>query len=412
MDFNARKILISSVIVSILIGFGGGVLFSKYTKSGSNLTFQEVINKELGKPASVDFSLFWQAWSTLQDKYVDKSKLDSKKMIYGAISGMVNSIGDPYTVFFEPTTSKKFKEEIAGAFGGVGMEIGKRNNILTVIAPIKDSPASQAGIRSGDRILKINDKLTTDLSVEEAVDLIRGPKGTVVTITVAPSDSDKTKEIRLTRDIIKIPAVSWKMVDDHVAYLAIYTFSENVDAEFKKAAQEILKSKADRLILDVRNDPGGLLDSAVNIAGWFLPNGSLVVSEDYGDGRKDEFRTQGDESLKSLPTVILMNGGSASASEILAGALHDNRSIKLIGEKSFGKGSVQQLQNFADASSLKVTIAKWLTPSGISISEKGLQPDVQSVVDEKNTASSSFEFATPGKDPQLDKAISTVKEQR
>lgn len=370
---------------------------------------RELVSRESGKPSTVDFGLFWDVWDALNEKYVDKGKIDTQKLVYGAIQGMVNSVGDPYTVFFQPATSKKFRDEISGSFGGVGMEISKRNNVLTVVAPLKDTPAFKAGIKAGDRILKIGAKPTADLSVEEAVDLIRGPRGTTVTITIAPASSNTTKDITMTRENIKVPAVDWKLIDGHVAYISIYEFSQNVDSEFKKAVQEALAAKADRIVIDLRNNPGGLLDSAVNLSGWFLDKNSLVTTEDFANGTKNEFRTSGDGQLKKYPTVVLINGGSASASEILSGALRDNRGIKLIGEKSFGKGSVQELQNFSDGSSLKVTIAKWLTPHGISISEKGINPDIEVKLDPKAIEAEEVTIGEPGKDPQLDKALEVVK---
>ncbi len=407
-----RKTFIIAILLSLGIGFGSGYSYTQY-QQGNTLGggLKELVNRDTEQPDEVDFSLFWNVWETLHEKYVDTEKINTQKLIYGAISGMVNSVGDPYTVFFEPVTSKKFQEEISGAFSGVGMEIGKRNNTLTVISPIKDSPAFKAGVKSGDRILKIDSKITNDLSVEEAVNLIRGDKGTKVTITIAPATSNDTREITIIRDTIKIPAVSWTLRDNNVAHLEVLIFNSNVDSEFKKAIQEIQNSRADRIILDLRNNPGGLLDSAVNLAGYFLDRGSIVTIENFGDGTKNEFKTSGNGELKKYPIVILINGGSASASEILAGALHDNRGIKLIGEKSFGKGSVQELAKYVDGSSLKVTIAKWLTPSGVSISEKGIQADIEVLYDPKDLESGAIVQGEQGKDPQLDKALEVIKQQ-
>ena len=372
-----------------------------------------MINKDLGQPDYVDFSLFWDNWNSLHNKYVNQDKLDTKKLLYGAIRGMVNSVDDPYTVFFEPAESKKFQEEISGSFGGIGIEIGKRNNVLTVIAPIKDTPAFKAGLKAGDKILRIDDKTTADLSIEEAVNLIRGKRGTPVVLTISSNGSD-TKEVEIIRDTIKIPTVEWRLVETgnkKVAYLQVFTFNQNVDSEFQKAAREILKSGADKLIVDLRNNPGGLLDSAINLAGWFLDKGQLVTAEAFKDGSRNEFKSSGDGSLKIYPTVILINGGSASASEILAGALHDNRGVRLVGEKTFGKGSVQELEKFKDGSSLKITVAKWLTPNGISISDTGIEPDVKVELPKEEIDKGEFEFelGTPGKDPQLDKALELLR---
>ncbi|MDP3697141.1 MAG: S41 family peptidase [Candidatus Taylorbacteria bacterium] len=407
MNSTGRKILIIVIISSLGGGFGGGIWFSKY-QYGIPLppVIQKIINQSTGQPGDLDFSLFWEVWTKLNEKYVDSSKLDNQKMLYGAIEGMVNSVGDPYTVFFEPVVSQKFQEEVSGAFGGVGIEIGKRNGGITVIAPLKDSPADKAGIKAGDKIIKVDTKPTEGKSVEEVVNLIRGKKGTKVVLTI--SRDGETKDYELTRDTIRIPSLKWEMLDGGVAYIQIYTFNQNVDSDFEKAAQEILKSPATKLIVDLRNNPGGLLDSAINLAGWFLDENQVVTMEEFRDGSREEFRSKGGGALKIYPTIILTNGGSASASEILAGALHDNRGIQIVGEKSFGKGSVQELENFKNGSSLKVTIAKWLTPNGRSITDLGIEPNYEVKLPE-NPEEGTLEFGKPGKDPQLDKALDLLK---
>ncbi|OGN06148.1 MAG: hypothetical protein A2750_03630 [Candidatus Yanofskybacteria bacterium RIFCSPHIGHO2_01_FULL_45_42] len=407
MSFLNRKLFVLVVVVALVAGFTGGFYFAQYRDMTPMAAVKKIINRDLGKPQNVDFNLFWQVWDSLHQKYVDKSKLDDEKLVNGAIKGMADAIGDPYTVFLEPTISKKFQEEISGSFGGVGIEIGKRNGTLTVIAPIKNSPAFKAGIMAGDKILKIDGKPAADLAIEEAVNLIRGRRGTKVTLTV--SHNNATRDVEIVRDTIKIPGVEWKMLDNHIAYIQIFTFNQNVDSEFEKSTKEILQSKADRIILDLRNNPGGLLDSAINIAGWFLDKGKIVVSEDYGNGINDKFTASGSGALKSYPLVVLINNGSASASEILAGALHDNRGVKLIGEKSFGKGSVQELVGYDNGSSLKITIAKWLTPNGISISEKGIEADIVIAVPEKQMEDGTFELGIRDKDAQLDKALEIIR---
>lgn len=407
-----RKLLIIAIIISLAAGFGGGILFIQYKTTGTTDTtnlLRQLIGKETGKPEDVDFSLFWDAWNTINSKYVNKAKINTQDLVYGAIKGMVNSLGDPYTVFFEPEGSKKFQEVISGAFGGVGIEIGKRNDVLTVIAPIKDTPAFKAGIKSGDKILKIDSKTTTDMALDEAVNLIRGKPGTRVTLTIS---NGNTRIVELVRENIKIPAVSWNMLGQNgknIAYMQIFAFNQNVDSEFKKSAEEILKSNADGLIVDLRNNPGGLLDSAINLAGWFLDRNKIITIEEFGDGKRNQFTSDGNAALKNYPTIILINGGSASASEILSGALHDNLGTRLVGEKTFGKGSVQELEKFSGGSSLKVTIAKWLTPNGISISEKGIEPDIKVEIPSKDTEENKIEIGTLGKDPQLDKAMDILR---
>ncbi|MBI4158074.1 MAG: S41 family peptidase [Candidatus Yanofskybacteria bacterium] len=404
----SKKLFIPLLLAVLIAGFIGGIFFERSNGIESNLV-KTLINRDLGQPDYIDFSLFWDTWNSLHTKYVDEEKLNTKKLLYGAIQGMVNSIGDPYTVFFEPPESKKFQEEISGSFGGIGIEIGKREGILTVIAPIKDTPAYKAGLEAGDKILRVDNAPTADLSIEEAVNLIRGKRGTPVILTVSSNGAD-TRDVEIIRDTIKIPTIEWMMLElegKKVAYLQIFTFNQNVDSEFQKAAQEILKSEAESLIVDFRNNPGGLLDSAINIAGWFLDKDQVVTAEAFRDGSTNEFRSKGNGSLKIYPTVILINSGSASASEIVAGALRDNRGVRLIGEKTFGKGSVQELEKFKDGSSLKVTVAKWLTPNGISISDTGIEPDVKIELPKEKIEKGEFEFelGTPGKDPQLDRAL-------
>src|SRR3989339_29947 len=389
----------------LLIGLAVGYFIGQYEPSP---VVARLINKDAVKYKDIDFELFWQVWDKLNEKYVDKGELSNEKMFYGAIAGMVNSAGDPYTTFFEPVESKKFQEEISGSFGGVGLELSKKNNVLTVVSPLKGTPADKAGIKAGDKVVKINGKSTQEMSVDEAVNLIRGKKGTKFILSIS---NGELRDYELTRDTIKIPTVDLKYFEEgsnKIAYMQIYSFNQNVESEFNKAAQDIIKSGATRLILDLRNNPGGLLDSAINMAGWFLNRGQIVVMEQFGDGTRNEFKSNGNGLLK-LPTGILMNGGSASGSEILAGALHDNRRIKLVGEKWFGKGSVQELENFSDGSSLKVTIAKWLTPNGISISEKGIEADIKVMLPEDPKELEALVIGEKGKDPQLDKALELLR---
>ncbi len=403
---RARKVIISAIILSLGAGFGGGIWFANLEAASSIPVIRQIINQNLGQPKDVDFALFWEVWNALNKKYIDPGKLDMQEMLYGAIEGMVNSVGDPYTVFFEPPVSQKFQEEISGAFGGVGIEIGKRDGAVTVIAPIVDSPAYKAGIKAGDKVLRVDSKSISDLSIEEAVNLIRGKKGTKVILTI--SSNGDARDVELIRDTIKIPSLKWELLDGDIAYMQIHTFNQNVDSEFEKASKEILKSPATKLIVDLRNNPGGLLDSAINLAGWFLDSNQVVTMEEFRDGTREEFRSQGNGALKIYPTLVLLNGGSASASEILAGALHDNKGVQIVGEKSFGKGSVQELEKFANGSSLKVTIAKWLTPNGRSITDLGIEPNVEVKLPEK-PEEGTLEFGKPGKDPQLDKAIDLLK---
>ena len=401
-----KKKIIGSFLIVVLIGAIFYVGFWYGEKSRPSMEkVGGISNLETGKPVDVDFGLFWDAWAKIQEKFVNRSKLDAQKMVYGAITGMLSALDDPYTVFMTPQEKKDFSQSMQGNFEGIGAEIGIRKDILTILAPLDDSPAKKAGLRSGDKILKIDDKLSAGLGVDEAVSLIRGAKGTEVRLTILRDGWKETKEFKIIRDKINVPIVKLetKKTDSgkEIAYLTLNQFTENSASEFQKAVQKILESKAQGIILDLRDDPGGYLDSAVEIAGWFLPEGKVVVTEDYGDGKKIVHYSEGVNQLAGYALVVLINQGSASASEILAGALRDNLGTKLVGEKSFGKGSVQELDQMNQGTALKITIAKWLTPSGHSIMDAGLEPDkpVNLTADDINN----------GHDPQLDKALEMLK---
>jgi carboxyl-terminal processing protease len=388
-----KKVLLSVFLIIAILGAGS--LGFYYGKSQCKVC----------PPEDLDFSLFWQAFNVLEDKYVEKEKIDTQKIIYGAISGMLESLEDPYTVFFNPEDAKIFKEDIAGSFEGVGIEIGIRDGQLTVIAPLEQTPAQKAGIRSGDKIIKVNDVSTADITSDKAVKLIRGPEGTEVTLTVLRKKGEETEEIEFTlkREKIEIPALKWELKEtpdgEKIAYLKIYQFSQNTTSAFQEAALEILDSPAQKIILDLRNNPGGYLEIARYVAGWFLERGDIVAFEESGR-EKTEIKARGNEAFLSYPMVVLINQGTASGAEILAAALRDNCGIKLIGETSFGKFSVQEPINLNGGSFLKVTIARWLTPNGEYLSEKGLEPDI--------IVEMSDEDFEAGSDPQLNKAVEEI----
>jgi len=354
------------------------------------------------KHSDADLTLFWKVWGILDDKYVAHSTstpaVTEQDRIYGAIEGMTKSLGDPYTVFFPPEDAKAFKEEIRGNFEGVGMEIGLKEKILTVISPLKNTPAERAGIKAGDKILKIDSTITSGLSTDAAIKLIRGARGTIVTFTIK-REEEELIEIKVTRDIINIPTLSTKNLDNGIFMIQLFSFTGDSSNLFRKALREFMLSKSDKLILDLRGNPGGYLNSAVDMASWFLPQGAVVVTEDYGKGKdSDVLKSKGyDIFTDKLKFVILIDGGSASASEILAGALSEYGKATLVGEKSFGKGSVQELMEITPETSLKVTIARWLTPKGNSISDNGIKPDFVVPITQEDIKAK--------KDPQLDKAI-------
>ena len=390
MAFNFTKNLtLFFLIVIILAVFSFGFYFGK-------------AQCEICPPEQVDFSLFWEAWSEIEESFVDRKELDIQEMIYGAISGMIESLNDPYTVFLRPEEAKRFIEGVRGAFEGVGMEIGIKKGQLQVIAPLEGTPAKRAGLRAGDKIIKIDGESTINITISEAVGLIRGPRNTEVSLTIYRDEWEKTKDIKITRETIEIPSLKWEMKEGNIAYLKLYHFTEKAKPAFREAAIEILESPAEKIILDLRNNPGGYLEIAKDIAGWFLERGQVVVIEDFGENKGQKIhKSAGPGRLLKYPIVILINQGSASGSEILAGAIRDNREVKLIGEKSFGKGSVQKLEKLRESSFLKITIAKWLTPKGKLITNKGLEPDIIIEMTEED-----FE---QGRDPQLDKAIEVIR---
>lgn len=402
MKHKTKKyFLIPVAIILTAVIFGVGFYFGKIQQVRPVPSDTVIINRELGQPGTVDFNLFWQVLKKIEEEFVDAKKIDYKKMLYGAISGMTNSLEDPYTVFMEPEKTEEFVESVesGGSFEGVGMELGIKGGTLTVVAPLEGMPAEKAGIKAGDKILKIDDKPTDNLLLEEAVNLIRGKKGTKVVLTISRKGFKEPKEISLTRETIQIPIIKWDLKNNNIAHIKIYNFTGNLPTKFREVASAILKTKSKKVILDLRNNPGGYLESAVEIASWFIPQGEVVAIEDFGGGEETQkkYRSKGYKELQDLEVVVLINKGSASASEIVAGALRDIRKIKLIGEKSFGKGSIQSLEKFKDSSSLKITVAKWLTPTGISISDEGLTPDIEIELTEENY--------NQDQDPQLDRAI-------
>lgn len=328
-----------------------------------------------------DLTEFWKVWNLMDKKFARASSsanVSVEERVDGAIEGLVDAFGDPYTVYLPPTDAASFNEDVSGNFSGVGMEVGLREGLVTVISPLPDTPAQRAGIVSGDVVVKIDDTSTEGMRIDEAVKLIRGEKGTVVTLQVFREGELEFLTIPITRDTIDIPTVKTEQIGD-TFILALYSFNALADSEVKKALKEYLESGANKLVLDVRGNPGGFLQSAVSISSYFLPAGKVVVSEAFGDESKNEiFRSRGRQIQLFTPNnlVVLVDGGSASAAEILAGALQDHGVATVIGAQTFGKGSVQELVSLEGGASLKVTVARWLTPNGTSISNGGLTPDI------------------------------------
>lgn len=386
-----KKIInIVLVLIIVCLAYFSGV----YIGAGNNAKGVNIINRALNQPENLDFSLFWQVWDTLQKKHIGGA--DERKMFYGGISGMVQSLGDPYSAFMDPEQTKQFQSDMSGQFEGIGAEIGLRKDHLTIVAPLDGSPAKKAGLLAGDILISINDQSTTGLTVEQAVDLIRGKKGTVVTINVLRNN--KPLEFKITRDIIQVNSVTWKVEKDSIGYIKLSRFGDDTLELLNNAATDLNKQTLKGLILDLRNNPGGYLDVGVSVANAFLPKDTLVVTEKDKDGKEDIFKTTKAALFDTkIPLIILVDGGSASASEIVAGAIKDNSRGKLLGEKTYGKGSVQQVESFSDGSSLRVTIAHWYTPKGKNISKEGIDPDVI-------VAMTDADYQA-GRDPQLSKAL-------
>jgi len=338
-----------TAIIALAVVFALGFYLGIKTPAESKIAGILSANPQIGtNREEIDFSQFWHAWNIAEGKYVDIDKVKRQDMLYGAIAGMIKSFGDPYTVFFPPEETKIFQSEIKGEFEGVGMEIGIRKDILTVVAPLKGTPADLAGIRAGDKILKINEEITSDMTIEQAVRKIRGQKGTKVKLTILRNGEDESRVLEIERGVIKIPVIGTEtkqIVSEKdgkktekdlgdIFVIRLYNFSEGSPNGFRNALREMVEKNKSKLIIDLRNNPGGFLEAAVDIASWFLPQGEVVVKEDFGKKTSDMLhRSKGYNVFGDTPIVILVNQGSASASEILAGALRDYGKAKLIGEK-------------------------------------------------------------------------------
>ena len=349
----------------------------------------------------VDFADFWKIWQTVKDKHVAHKTTDVE-LFYGAIEGMVGALKDPYSVFFDPDIAQKFADELNGTFDGIGAEIGIKKDRLTIIAPLPDTPAAKAGLKAGDKVLAIDGVDTTGMFVDDAVSRIRGPKGTKVKLLVMRDGWTEAKEMSIVRNTIVVESVKWKMTPvgkKRIAVITISRFNEDTAAGFSQAVRSILLESPDGLVLDLRNNPGGFLETAVQVAGEWVPH-DVIVKEKMADGTSQDYNSDGNSRLVDVPTVVLVNGGSASASEIVAGALKDYGKAKIVGEQTYGKGSVQDYTQFNDGSALKLTVALWYTPKGNSIDKDGIAPDEKVV----NTP----EDFNEDKDPQLDRALQLI----
>lgn len=410
-----KSVVLYLVIVLVLISFGGGVLIGqKYGKLKVVTEPKAVIEngEEYGKVTGkdqplpdflkkdVDFSLFWEVWNRIQQEYIDRP-VGETKLLYGALAGLVASLRDPYSVFLEPEPAKEFTDELEGHFEGIGAEIGIRDNVLTIISPLPESPAESAGLKAGDQVVEIDSYSTENISLNEAVRRIRGKKGTTVTLKVFREKDSGFHEITIIREVIKIVSVKWEMKAGDVAYIKVTNFHGDTNARFKQTVEEILIKNPKGIVLDLRNNPGGYLDQAVTIASYWLPQGQVVVQEEFAAGERRQHLANGQAQFKAHKTVVLVNQGSASGSEIVSGALQDYGLARLVGEKTFGKGSVQNLEELSDGSAVKLTIARWLTPNGRQINVEGIEPD--------EVVELTEEDFKEGRDPQLDKALEMLR---
>ena len=354
-----------------------------------------------GSSTDADFGVFWQAWQDINDLYLRNPSTTMQQKMYGAITGMVNSLNDPYTEFFSPADSQTFQQDITGNFGGIGAELGSNlQNQIVVIAPLKSTPAEVAGLKAQDIVLAVNGTSTEGMTVDQAVNLIRGPVGVKVTLSIVRAGWTKPQDFTIIRADIHVPLVDFEMKGT-IAHISLHEFDQDAEPLFIQALQKAADANAQGIVLDLRDDPGGYLEVAVDLAGDFLKPGTLVVKEVGRSIPEQDFSASGNGALADMPMAILVNGGSASASEILAGALHDDRKIPLVGTTSFGKGVVQEVESLPDGSSIKITVAHWVLPSGGIIDHQGLTPDYKVELTDADVKA--------GKDSQLDKALQVVQ---
>jgi len=419
-----RNIFLSSAI--LLIVFGVGYRFGSQASTGFTapvLRSSQVTGKDSAASSAIDFSQFWEVWDSVSKNYIDKKAIDPAKMVNGAISGMVSSLGDPYTVFLPPTENKEAKDDLGGKFEGIGAQLGVKDKKIVVIAPLKGSPAEKAHLLPGDWIQKVGDKDTAELTLPEVVSQIRGPKGTSVTLLVLTKDATKPAEVKVVRDSIEVASVEWEMKNvecsgssgcqirdasctncSKVVYLKLTRFGDQTYTEWEKAIDEIdqaiqkfPKQQVKGLVFDLRNNPGGYLTGSVFIGSEFLKDGTVVIQE-ASDGSRENQTVNREGKLTDIPMTVLVNKGSASAAEIVAGALQARSRAKIVGETSFGKGTIQQAFDLKNGAGLHITMAKWLLPNGVWINGSGLTPDVKVELDANK----------PDVDIQLEKAIDTL----
>ncbi len=387
-----------AIILLMGASFAAGLSWAGKDDSSKIIAYSPESKQAVSEKA-FDFNLYWEVWDKLRSDYVDKNKVKDEEMFYGSLRGLAASMDDPYTVFMDPKEAKEFADDLSGTFEGIGAEVGMRKDIITVIAPLAGMPAEKAGVKAGDKVYAIDGVSTLGMSVDEAVKKIRGEKGTEVTLTLIRENEDKPLEIKIVRGLIVVKSVKTELRNDGVLVITVSNFNDDTIDLFNQAVKIALTKNPKGIILDLRNNPGGYLDTAISMASAWVKEGPVVV-EQFGEGKRQEYFAEGNPSLGGFKTVVLINGGSASASEIVAGALRDYKKATIVGEQSFGKGSVQSLRDLSDGSALKITVAKWLTPNGDFINEKGITPDLEIKL--------SKEDVDKNKDPQMVKALELI----
>lgn len=398
----------------IILLFGSGYKLAEWQieskiHNQSNTTFLNGTSNARNKDGKlIDFSLFWDTWEKIENKYIDDAKIDPQKMYYGSIKGMVASLGDQYTFFLTPDENKQSKDDLGGKFQGIGAQLGLKDGKIVVVAPLKNSPAEKSGVKSGDIILKVDDASTKDWTLTQAVSKIRGPENTVVRLDILRNEQELKVEITRKQILIEsVESTVLKKNNKQYVHVTVNQFGDNTNSEWDKAINDVKKNYENGtikgMILDLRGNPGGYLESAVYLASEFINEGQVIVKQETSNQKDTVYKVRRTGKLLDIPLVVIINEGSASASEILAGALRDYKRATLVGKKSFGKGSVQEALDLKDGAGLHVTVAKWILPNGDWINGVGIAPniDVENKIDDKNTL-------TDDTDVQLQKALETI----
>lgn len=410
-----RKSRFIGKTITVVLIFGAGLVAgmtvgvrNEILNKKGDVNIARVINL-YSKTRSPDanFNQYWEVWDKLKKKYVNQPVSDVD-LYYGSIQGMVAGLGDPHSVYFPPAKAKEFASDLSGEFEGIGAEIGMKDKQLVVVSPLVGSPAEKAGLKAKDWIVSIDKKETFGLSLDEAINKIRGPKGSPVQLSIVHENSKDPIDLSIIRDTINVPTVTYEMKEKNIVYVRVSYFNENTAEEFDKAVTGFMIKSPKGIILDMRGNPGGFLDRSVSVASEWISEG-VIVKEKFVDNESNEYASKGKHRLAGIPTIILVDEGTASGSEIVAGALQDYGAARLVGEKTYGKGSVQDFEPLPDGSAIKLTVAKWYTPKDRAIDGKGIEPDI--AVEEMfvQTNKNDKNAAPQYKDMGLEKALELLK---